>query len=123
MTEFFNRDTERDLRRRLRKEMPKAEVLLWCKLQRRQLLGKRFRRQYSAGPYCIDFYCPEARLAIEVDGESHYTPDATRHDQERQRFIETFGFQFLRFTNVEVYDNLDGVLETIAALLRKTPPS
>lgn len=80
----------------------------------KQLLGKKFRRQYSVGPYCIDFCCVEIKLAVELDGESHFTPEAKVHDAARQRFIESFGIRFLRFTNVDVYDNLEGVLETLA---------
>jgi very-short-patch-repair endonuclease len=121
MTQFFNRSNEKDLRRRLRKEMPKAEVLLWCQIRGRQLLGLKFRRQYSVGPYCIDFYCTEAKLAIKIDGESHFEASAAQYDKDRQRFIESFGIRFLRVTNVDIYENLDGVLETIAKALQQPP--
>jgi very-short-patch-repair endonuclease len=60
MTEFFNRSSEKDLRRRLRKELTPAEAELWSRLLRGQLRGHRFRRQYSIGPYCVDFYCAQA---------------------------------------------------------------
>ena len=58
-----------------RKEMPSAEIILWSRLRRGQLLEHRFRRQYSVGPYFIDFYCVQAKLAIELDGDSHFTPE------------------------------------------------
>src|SRR5262249_26219551 len=125
MTEYFNRPENKDVRRRLRNDMPSSEVLLWSKLRSRQLLGRKFRRQYSVGPYCINFYCPEIRLAIELDGDSHFTDEAKRYDRERQAWIESFGIRFLRFTNTDVSENLDGVLHVIAAAIestRQTPP-
>jgi very-short-patch-repair endonuclease len=122
MTEFFNRPSEKAMRRRLRGEMPSAEVILWSRLQRKQLLGMKFRRQYSVGPYSVDFYCPVAKLAVELDGDSHFTPEAKLDDAKRQRYIQSFGIRFIRFTNVDVYENLDGVIEAIAVEIRATPP-
>ena len=121
MTEFFNRPTEEDLRKRLRNEMPKAEVILWSQLQRRQLYGLKFRRQYSVGPCMIDFYCPEAMLAVEVDGDSHFTPEARQADATRQQNIERFGIRFFRCTNLDVFENLEGDIEAIAAAAKKKP--
>ncbi len=91
--------------------MPSAEVLLWSKLKGKQLLGYKFRRQYSIDRFIVDFYCPALKLAIEIDGDTH-----TRevYDRKRQEFIESFGIQFLRFTNTQVYENLEGVVELIA---------
>lgn len=109
MTEFFNRASETKRRRYLRNSMPKAEVLLWCKLKGKQVGGARFRRQYSVGPFVLDFYCPQVKLAIEVDGDSHFLDDG-RRDTDRQRYIEGFGIRFLRFTNTDIYSNLDGVV-------------
>jgi very-short-patch-repair endonuclease len=117
MTEFFNRSSEKELRRRLRNEPTPAEAELWSRLRRGQLRGHRFRRQYSIGPFCVDFYCVQAKLVIEVDGDTHFTPEAKQYDAQRQSYIEAFGIRFLRFTNVEVHDNLDGVLEAIARAL------
>ena len=121
MTEYFNRSEERDLRRRLRNDMPPSEILLWSKLRGKQLLGMKFRRQYSVGPYCIDFFCSEISLAVELDGDSHFTDEAKRYDQERQRWIESFGIRFLRFTNTDVHENLEGVLHVIARAIEDTP--
>jgi very-short-patch-repair endonuclease len=94
--------------------MPKAEILLWKSLYRKQLLGCKFRRQYGVGPYVIDFYCPALKIAIELDGDSHYQPGAAEHDAERQNYIESFGIEFLRFTNADIFEDLDGVLDRIA---------
>ena len=98
--------------------MPPAEVHLWQRL-RQQQLGHKFRRQYSVGTYVLDFYCVEAKLAIELDGESHYVAGAKDRDEPRQRFIERFAIRVLRFTNTEIYENLEGVLEVILQALTK----
>ena len=119
MTEFFNREAEKDVRRTLRASMPKAEVLLWSRLRVKQLSGLKFRRQYSIGPFAVDFYCPELKLAIELDGESHSQEESLQRDAERQGYIEGFGIRFLRFTNNEIYDNLEGVLMEIARIAGK----
>ena len=75
--------------------------------------GKRFLRQYGVDQYVLDFYCPELKLAIEVDGESHFMPGVEDQDKARQEHIEAYGIRFLRFTNPEVCDNLDGVCQDI----------
>ena len=114
MTEVFNRRSEKELRQRLRRDMPRAEILLWSKLRGRQLSGCKFRRQYSVGPYVLDFYCPEFKLAVELDGDSHFGDGAERRAVARQAYLESFGIQFMRFTNADVFRNLEEVLETIA---------
>lgn len=116
MTQFFNKSQEKEKRRRLRAEMPPAEIALWSRLRRKLVCGYKFRRQYSVGPYVIDFYCPALRLAGEIDGESHFVSVGNDYDDQRQAFIESFGIRFLRFTNRDVYDNLGGVLETISSV-------
>lgn len=112
MLQRYNRITEKELRQTLRKNMPKAEVLLWSRLKSEQL-GCKFRRQYSVGPYSVDFYCAETRQAVETDGESHFEHGAAERDNRRQQYIESMGIEFLRFTNTDIYENLEGVLQTI----------
>ena len=106
--------------------MPLAEVILWSRLKSRQLQGYKFRRQYSLKHFVIDFYSTELRLAIEVDGDSHYVQDAPLADIERQNQIKVFDIQFLRFTNQDIYENLEGVLlkivERIKQITSPTPP-
>ena len=116
MTQFFNKSEEKEKRRRLRSDMPAAENVVWSRLRRKLVCGYKFRRQYSVGPYVIDFYCPALRLAVEIDGESHFVTGGNDYDEQRQAFIESFGIRFLRFTNRDVYDNLAGVLETISSV-------
>ena len=113
MTQYFNKSEEREKRRRLRNDMPAAEAVVWSRLRRKQVCGCKFRRQYSVGSYVLDFYCPALKLAVEIDGDSHFAADANDYDQQRQAFIESFGIRFLRFTNKQVYGNLEGVLQTI----------
>ncbi len=105
--------------------MPEAEIILWSKLRNKES-GYKFRRQYSVGPYIIDFYCPELKLAIEVDGGSHYNMEAELRDKERQKIVESYGFIFLRFTNKEIYENVEGVLIKIIQYINgkeKTTPT
>ena len=94
--------------------MPKAEIILWDQLKSKKLNGLKFRRQYSIGPFIVDFYCPKLKLAIEVDGDSHYEEAAEEYDKRRQRYIEKSGIKFLRFTNTDVYENLEGVIQMIS---------
>ncbi|MFA6588488.1 MAG: endonuclease domain-containing protein [Patescibacteria group bacterium] len=119
MTKLYNQKKQTPLRKILRKNMPKAEILLWGKLKNKQLLGFKFRRQFSVGRYVVDFYCPQLRLAIEIDGETHLSKDAKSYDQERQKIIEKFDIKFLRFWNTDIYNNIDGVLERIIENLNK----
>ena len=118
MTIHFNITPLKKRRRYLRNHLPKAEVLLWMQLSNRQMLGYKFRRQYSVDKFVIDFYCPELRLAIEVDGDSHFTPRAMVYDRGRQNHIESFGIRFLRVMNEDVYSDMDAVLDEIEAEIR-----
>jgi len=110
---IFNKYTLTPIRKVLRNRSPKAERILWSYLKNKQL-GYKFRRQYSVDKYVLDFYCPELKLAIEIDGDSHYmSEEVIKYDIERQRYVETFDISFLRFTNDDVYTNIEGVIEVI----------
>jgi len=113
MTRLFNKTSEKEKRRTLRRNMPPAETILWSQLRGKRLEGCKFRRQYSIGPYIVDFYSPQLRLAIEIDGESHFVDGALQRDQVRQAFIESAGVTVLRFTNQDIYDRLEGVIDKI----------
>jgi very-short-patch-repair endonuclease len=113
MTEYFNRSTEKDKRRNLRNAMPTTEAILWGRLKGRQLLGCKFRRQYSVGAFVLDFYSAENKLGIELDGDSHFQEGKRQYDKDRDSFIGSFGIKIVRFLNADIYDNLDGVLEVI----------
>jgi len=77
------------------------------------MLGYKFRRQFSVQTYVVDFYCAPARLAIEIDGDSHFQKGSPARDDARQAAIESFGIDFLRFRNVEVFEHLEVVLGAI----------
>jgi len=98
----------------LRKRATPAEALLWQALRGRACGGMKFRRQHAVGPFILDFYCPEARLAVEVDGEIHDSLDAQEHDSLRSEHLERYGYRVLRVRNVEVLTDLPGVLALIA---------
>jgi len=122
MTDIFNTFENKEKRRALRNAMTRHETMLWARIRRQQLGEARFRRQYSIGPYVVDFYCPALRLAIEIDGASHIVPDAGENDRDRQARIESLGIMFLRFTNEEVARNLEGVLARIRQVVAKRYP-
>lgn len=109
---IFNRKTQKPLRQELRKTASPIERLLWAKLRGAQL-GVKFRRQHGIGPYIADFYCPVAQLIIELDGESHYWQGKQEYDQMRSAFIQAQGLTILRFSNLEIAHNIEGVLHRI----------
>ena len=113
MTRIYNKTSQKEKRRVLRKNMTKAEVMLWLELKNKKLLGQRVLRQYSVGSYVVDFYFPQVRLAIEIDGATHITDEELEYDRDRQDEIEELGIKFLRFTNPEIYYELDNVLDSI----------
>ena len=98
----FNNKILRDRRRDLRKNQTKAEEKMWQMLRNRKFRRLRFVRQFSVGPYILDFYCPSIRLAIELDGQIHSKKDSQIYDQERTRYLENFNIKVVRFKNEEV---------------------
>jgi ATP-dependent helicase HrpA/adenine-specific DNA-methyltransferase len=100
--------------RELRRNASDAELRLWSRLRGGQIDGVRFRRQQPIGPYIVDFFCPAAGLIIEVDGGQHADEAPTR-----QRWLESNGYRVIRFWNNEVLTNTDGVMQLIAAALRR----
>ncbi|HEY2987092.1 MAG TPA: endonuclease domain-containing protein [Candidatus Binatia bacterium] len=122
MTLHFNRQSERDKRKALRSNATATEQRLWQHLKAKQL-GAKFRRQFSVDGYVLDFYAPRSKIAIEVDGDSHFTADAMHYDKERTAYMKEFGIEILRFTNLEIIENIEGVLLTIEAVVkRRTSP-
>ena len=98
MTKHYNKKSEQEKRRALRREMTYCEKLVWLHLRKKQL-GYRFLRQYSVDYYVIDFYCPKLKLAVEIDGDVHNQPDQKEYDAKRQKYLESFGITFIRITN------------------------
>jgi very-short-patch-repair endonuclease len=115
---LHNLPSSKNRRRGLRSALTPAESLLWVHLQRRQVHGRKFRRQHSVGKYILDFYCPDEKLAVELDGASHDHEAAQDRDAERSEFLQRAGIRVLRFENREVRENLEGVLKVIADSFR-----
>ena len=106
------KDTK-DLRRGLRATATPAEITLWQYLKRSQVGGLKFRRQHSIGAYILDFYCPEIKLDIELDGEIHNTPMAYEHDAIRTNYLNQQGITILRYHNDVVFKNVQGIIESV----------
>jgi very-short-patch-repair endonuclease len=103
--------------RKLRSNMTEGERKLWALLRRKRLGGFRFRRQAAIGPYIADFFCPKARLIIELDGEPHSDETQMRQDVERTKWLEAHGCRVIRFWNVDVFKTPDDVIDSIARAL------
>ncbi len=105
--------------RSLRKIQTYAESLLWSKLRSRQLSGFKFRRQHPFDSYILDFYCSEAKLAIEVDGSQHINVENKKMDDARTTFLMQKGIQVIRFWNNDVLNHVDDVIAEIDATLNE----
>src|SRR5262249_21191266 len=104
--------------RQLRSHMTNAERRLWSRLRGKQLLGIQFYRQKPLGNFIVDFYAPQARLVIEVDGGQHFEPDSMAADAERTALLTAMNLRVLRFTNAEVLAATDTVVEHILEVMR-----
>lgn len=113
MAHFYNAQTQKTFRQHLRNESTPAEDRLWLHLKGSQT-GYKFRRQYGVGPYVVDFYCPELKLVIEIDGDSHFEPGAQVADMDRERYLHGFKMRVLRFSNQDVEYNIGDVMEVIS---------
>lgn len=103
----------KDRRKELRNNSTEAEKILWNYLKSSKLGGFKFVRQYSAGPYILDFYCPKLRLAVELDGSQHGEKEAMLYDQDRSNYFKSINIQIVRFWNNEITSNLKAVLDQI----------
>jgi very-short-patch-repair endonuclease len=110
------------LARTLRRNATGAERRLWQRLRREQVGGFLFRRQVILDGFIADFACLDARMLVEVDGATHSTDEQIARDAVRSAALAAEGFDILRFTNEDVYVNLDGVLETIRMRLTELRP-
>jgi very-short-patch-repair endonuclease len=110
----FNRTPEKtEIARGLRRNETDVERQLWHRLRNGQIDNARFRRQHPAGHYILDFYCPALALAIELDGGQH--AQTRTRDRERDKWLMQHGVTVLRFWNSDIVENINGVLEVIAA--------
>ena len=124
MSFLKNDPTLKERRRVLRRNQTDAERLFWLKVRNRHLSGLKFFRQYSFGPYILDFYCPGEKVAIELDGGQHNLPERIVYDTERTAFLETHNIEVIRYRNSDVLLNIEGVLEHLVRRLQaKANPS
>jgi very-short-patch-repair endonuclease len=102
--------------RTLRKSMTDAESRMWYYLRNRRLAGYKFVRQYAIGKYIVDFICREKNLIIEVDGGQHM--NAIEYDEQRSMYLKNRGYQVFRVWNNDVFNNIQGVIESILNLIK-----
>ena len=99
--------------RLLRSNLTDTEQTLWGRLRRKQICGLQFYRQKPLLSYIVDFYSPKAKLGIEIDGSQHFDPEHIEKDRKRDRALSELGLRVMRFTNLQVLNEIDGVLELI----------
>jgi len=106
----------------LRKNMTDAERQLWAKIRMKQLKGHQFYRQKPIGGYIVDFFCPGAKLVIEVDGSQHFTDEKAEYDRIRDDYLSSLGLRVLRFSNSDVMTHIEGVVKRIEEKIPLNPP-
>ena len=119
MTKIYNKVSEKEKRRELRKKSADAESFLWEYLKNGKVEGIRFKRQYSVERFVLDFYAPKLKLAIEVDGPIHDKKEQAEHDEMRSDFLLNTGIKFIRFKNEEIQNNIFKVIERIKKIVNK----
>lgn len=117
LTKIFNKKSEEEKRRKLRNSSTYSEKVIWLSLRKKQIHGVRFLRQYSINHFVIDFYAPKINLAIEVDGSSHIGKE--EYDSKRQKYIESLGIEVFRFTDEQVFGNVNKVIAQIEKIVSK----
>ena len=110
---IFNLKETLEKRKFLRKDPTEAEAALWAQLRNKRSNGLKFFRQYGIGYYITDFYCPELKLAIEVDGDLHFSKDGLEYDRERSQYFLAIGITTIRFANNDVLIRMGDVLTNI----------
>ncbi len=116
----YNRNLKQKSRQ-LRENMTDAERHLWAKIRMKQLKGYQFYRQKPIGDYIVDFFCPRAKLVIEVDGSQHFSDEMTEYDRIRNEYLSSLGLRVLRFTNIDVLTHIESVVESIIENIEKIP--
>lgn len=120
MRKIFSKKSTKEKRKILRENITESESLLWHRIRNRQIMNLKFRRQHGIGEYIADFYCPEIKLVIEIDGAPHFTDEGSDYDRIRTEFMDCLGIKTLRFPNSEVTDNIEEVLKIIKTEILNT---
>ena len=114
--EIFNQKSRKESRKQLRGRATKAETIFWLKIKNKQM-GYKFRRQHGIGKYIVDFYCPEKKLIVEIDGDVHFYDSHIEADRIRENYFKKLGLTVKRYTNLDVIKNLNNVLEDLRQVL------
>jgi very-short-patch-repair endonuclease len=117
----YNHDLKENSRE-LRNNMTDAERRLWSNIRMRKINGYQFHSQKIINDYIVDFYCPKAKLVIEVDGSQHYSGEAVEKDRKRDEYLKSLGLNVLRFTDTDVLTNIEGVIYRILEEIPLNPP-
>lgn len=114
-----NLSERKEMRQTLRTHGTSAEAMMWKMLKGRQMDGAKFRRQFSIGPYILDFYCPEYQICIELDGDGHYSADGYEHDQKRSKYLyDVHGITTFRYENKDVFKYPEAISKQICELIK-----
>lgn len=116
---LFNQTKYKEFRKELRNNATIGEKILWEKLKGSKLLDLKFRRQYSVNKFVLDFFCPELKLGIEVDGSSHNQIDSDVKDERRTKYLESEGLRIIRFKDYEIIEDVNKVLNEIKVVIIK----
>jgi very-short-patch-repair endonuclease len=110
---LYNNKTLKERRQELRNNQTEAEKVLWKYISKNKISGLRFLRQYSAGPYILDFYCPKIRLGIELDGNIHKEKENKIYDKDREKYLKSLDIKVIRFWDNEIFEHLKEVLDKL----------
>ena len=119
MTKLNNRPYLKNFRKQLRNHSTSAESTLWKTLKNKQVDGLKFRKQHSVGNYILDFYCPELKLGIELDGESHVGHLAEERDHERDAFLKHAEIEVIHFENRWVFEYPQDIIDAVLKVKAK----
>ena len=111
MAVIYYREANKPLAQKLRREMTRHERHLWYDCLKQ--LPIAFKRQKQFGSYIVDFYCPDRKLVVELDGSQHYEPSAEEYDTDRDAYLESLGLRVLRFSNYDIDAQFEAVCQTL----------
>ncbi|OGH93816.1 MAG: hypothetical protein A2538_03005 [Candidatus Magasanikbacteria bacterium RIFOXYD2_FULL_41_14] len=111
MAKVFNKKEQIPIRKRLRNNITKSEMILWKYLKGSQMNGWKFRRQQGIGNYIVDFYCPDLKIVVEVDGLTHSEEVVFEKDEVRQEYLENLGLKVVRYNSQDIFYKINDVLE------------
>jgi very-short-patch-repair endonuclease len=111
----------RDIRKELRNKSTSAEIAFWNLVKNRKIEGRKFRRQHSIDNFIVDFYCPSAKLIIELDGDYHGEYFRISEDLKRDEYLEKLGYMVLRFENRFIFKDPEFIIKEVVKKLNNHP--